>query len=64
MDKEQEKILKERTDKALFIYEEWNKVTGFIHAGTSYDWEIRSIIEDAVQVGYLGQTLESLQENK
>ncbi len=37
--------------RALEIFENWNKVTGFVNVGESYYYEIQSVVEDAVIVG-------------
>lgn len=33
------------------ILDEWNDVTGFVAKGTSYFWEIQSLIEDGIKRG-------------
>jgi len=37
--------------KALNMFDEWNDVTGCFPKGTSYYYEIQSVIEDAVKIG-------------
>lgn len=56
--KGRERLLRERQDEALRRFHEWNDVTGFVPAGSSYEGELRSIIMDAVEIGLLGRTEE------
>jgi hypothetical protein len=50
--------LERRKAAALQMFDEWNDVTGAIGTGSSWFWELKSIIEDAVEIGMLGETLE------
>lgn len=36
------------------VFDEWNDVTGVFERGVSYDAEIRSVIDDAVTIGWNG----------
>lgn len=36
--------------RALTLFDNWQRVTGCLE-GSSYEWEIRGIIEDAVHCG-------------
>jgi len=36
---------------ALNSFDEWNDCTGFFDKGTSYYYEVQSVIEDAVKIG-------------
>lgn len=36
---------------ALTEFDKWNDVTGFVATGTSYYYELQSVIEDAVHIG-------------
>ena len=60
-----EGLLEARKKKALFIFDEWNKALQ--HDGnpvwTNEDFaSLRTIVEDAVEIGLLGQTMESILE--
>jgi hypothetical protein len=35
--------------RALLILDNWQRVTGALHG--SYEWEVGSIVEDAVEIG-------------
>ena len=37
--------------RALNIFDDWNRVTGFVTEHTSYYYEIQGCIEDAVHCG-------------
>jgi hypothetical protein len=37
--------------RTLNIFDEWNRVTGFVPEHTSYYYEIQSCLEDAVHCG-------------
>ena len=37
--------------RALNIFTKWNDVTGFAQVGSSYYYEVQSVIEDAVHCG-------------
>jgi hypothetical protein len=47
--------LRHRKQRALEMFHKWNDVTGFVPKGISYEGELESIIEDAVEVGYYGR---------
>jgi hypothetical protein len=36
--------------RAMAIFDEWQRITGCLD-GSSYVWELESIIEDAVEIG-------------
>ena len=36
---------------ALNSFDKWNDSTGFFEKGTSYYYEVQSVIEDAVKIG-------------
>lgn len=36
--------------RALIIFDNWQRITG-VFRGSSYEWEVRAIIEDAVEIG-------------
>ena len=42
--------------RALNLFDKWNDVTGVVDKGSSYYWEIQSVIEDAVHCGAQGAT--------
>ena len=50
--------LEDRKVAALELFDQWNDVTGAVSKGSSWFWELKSVIEDAVEIGMLGQTLE------
>ena len=37
--------------RALNLFDEWNKITGFVVEHTGYYYELQSLIEDAVDCG-------------
>ena len=47
--------LRARKRKALDAFHAWNDVTGFVLGGTSYEGELESLIEDAVEIGFYGE---------
>jgi len=49
--------LRHRKEKALRLFREWNEITGFVPKGISYEGELESLIEDAVEIGMFGRTL-------
>lgn len=42
--------------RALNIFDDWVEVTGFVSKGTSYYYELQSLIEDAVHCGAQAKT--------
>ena len=50
--------LQDRKRKALDAFHAWNDITGFVAKGTSYEGELESLIEDAVEIGFYGETKE------
>lgn len=55
--KAEDQSLRVRKEKALRLFREWNEVTGFVPKGISYEGELESLIEDAVEIGMFGRTL-------
>lgn len=53
-----ERDLEDRKVAALELFDQWNDVTGAVSTGSSWFWELKSVIEDAVEIGMLGMTLE------
>lgn len=49
--------VRHRKEKALHLFREWNKVTDLVSHGTSYEGELESLIEDAVEIGMFGRVL-------
>ena len=43
--------LKDAERRALNIFGAWVETTGFVQKGTSYYYELQSIVEDAVKCG-------------
>ena len=57
-----ESTLLDRKHKALGLFHKWNDVTGFVSKGISYEGELESIIEDAVEIGYYGIPVTNAQD--
>lgn len=57
-----EKGLEQRKAAAVNILDEWVEATGVVTAGCSWHFELKSIVEDAVEIGLLGETLEEPDE--
>ena len=57
-----DKILEDRKAAAVDALDEWVAMTGIIVEGDTYHWELKSIVEDAVEIGLLGETLEDPDE--
>jgi hypothetical protein len=55
-------FMEERKRIALDLFHKWNDVTGFVCDGTSYEGEIESIIEDAVEIGYYGHPVTNAED--
>lgn len=55
-------VLKERKYTALELFRKWNDITGFVPRGISYEGELESIIEDAVEVGYYGRPVTNAED--
>jgi hypothetical protein len=53
-----ERDLEDRKAAAVQALDEWITVTGVLTSGDTYHWELKSIVEDAVEIGMLGETLE------
>jgi len=51
------KDLADRRAAARELLDEWLEVTGAISEGGSWYYELCSIIEDAVEIGMLGETI-------
>jgi hypothetical protein len=47
----------DRKRLALDLFHRWNDITGFVAKGVSYEGELESIIEDAVEVGLYGRPI-------
>jgi len=43
--------VEEAERRALAIFDKWNDLTGYVQQGCSYQYEMQSIIEDAVHIG-------------
>jgi hypothetical protein len=50
-------------EAARVEFNKWNEITGVFHEYSSYLWEIKSLLEDAAEIGYRigkGEPLETI----
>lgn len=62
--KKRTELFRKGRAKAHKVLEDWLKVTGIIPDGTSYQFEIESVVEDAYLWGYAAGKLDGKKQGK